>query len=102
MDNRTYHYIYTGSSSQADTVLRSGWVVGNNLLDNDLGVMGVFLAGAIILTMALLGAWNPAVSLVMGTVGLIFAVFMGFISIGAGFIIGLIVVMAIAIYKVKT
>ena len=61
------------------------------------GTAGAFYALLIVIAMALLGLWNPNVTMIMGGVGMIVCFMLGLIPIGIGWLVGLIVVIVMSI-----
>lgn len=65
---------------------------------------GVFYSFMIIAVMAMLGIWNPVVSILLGLMGLLLSVWLEFLSFGAAtytIVVGLIIVGLIAMLKIE-
>lgn len=69
---------------------------------SQLGLDGVVASMFLVMTLALLGSWNPAVAVSFGVVAIIFSAAFGLIILSVGAVIGLIVVGAIFAFKLRT
>lgn len=68
----------------------------------DWGDLGFIVTLFIIIFMFGVGAWNPAVALILGGAGLVAAYAIGAFQVGLGSLIGMLLVIAIIIWKGKT
>jgi hypothetical protein len=99
--NGTYYYwIYGTHSPSAPLLISSGaFRIGAT---NIYGTNGLIIAALLILVLALVGAFNPSVSIVLATVGLVTSYGLGFIDVSLGALVGIVVVAGILIIKNKS
>lgn len=71
-------------------------------LAQTIGAEGVVMALLFVMTLALIGSWNPAVAVGFGVLGIIVSALMGILIISLAGIIGLIIVGAFFAYKMRT
>ena len=62
---------------------------------------GVWWGILIIVTLFMVGIWNPAAAIVFGTIGVVFTNAIGLFEMNMGWIIGLIIVAGLAIYRTR-
>lgn len=73
-----------------------------NLAKDIFGTTGVLMAFFIVLSMVLIGLWNPIVSMIFGTLGFIGSYLIGLISLGSSglsWVIGLVLLAGIIMYR---
>jgi hypothetical protein len=99
-DNRTHYYTFWATAGSSSTVLRGGYLMGT--LTSSYNLIGLFIAAILVLTMALVGLWNPAASLTLTAAALVITYMLGLLVMSATFLVGMVAVIAIAIIKVRS
>ncbi len=70
-------------------------------LSEIFGKEGLFYAFFVILTVAMVGIFNPKLAIILGMIGLVFSNILGFMFINAGWLVVIIIAAILTIYRMR-
>jgi hypothetical protein len=99
---KAYYYTLTMNTNSGNRQLLDNGYIGaqNNALQ--LGKMGVLMAALLIFALVAVGSYNPAVALTFAVIGLIVTFILGLVTMSAGALIAMIIILAIMIKGMKS
>jgi len=100
--NETHRYTVTGYAPDSFTINSGLLDFADPITDITLGQEGVLLALFLVLTLSLVGIWNPVAALVLAGAGLILSVWTGLLVVTYGALASIVAVIIILIFRVRS
>ena len=98
--DKTFKYVFYADYPENDDILVSDYI--NGVIEGDFGIYGLFFMVLLIVGLTFSGLYNPAVALSMTVIAFITGLALGMITISIGAAVSVILILMIAIYKVRS